>query len=109
MGGDLLNGDVPARWEFTTLGEVTWRGPIKFNRPASSSPQLLPLPARSVRDPDPIDRSATAFLANLRAGEAVIIGVDFPIPLTVQIARPGSPPSSDGPDYQKAWSLEEDQ
>jgi type I restriction enzyme S subunit len=26
MGGDLLNGDVPARWEFTTLGEVCRRG-----------------------------------------------------------------------------------
>lgn len=51
-----------------------------------------------------IDRAATAFLANLRQGEAAIVGVDFPIPLTVQIARPQNPPASDGPDYQKAWT-----
>jgi uncharacterized protein len=50
-----------------------------------------------------IDRSASAFLSSLRAGEAAIIGVDFPIPLTVQIARPTTPPASDGPDYQSAW------
>lgn len=50
-----------------------------------------------------IDRSASAFLASLRSGEAAIIGVDFPIPLTVQIHRPTTPPASDGPDYQSAW------
>jgi hypothetical protein len=50
-----------------------------------------------------IDRSASAFLASLRSGEAAIIGVDFPIPLTVQIHRPSNPPASDGPDYQSAW------
>ena len=50
-----------------------------------------------------IDRAASAFLANLRAGEAAIIGVDFPIPLTVQLLPPTAPPASDGPDYQKAW------
>jgi hypothetical protein len=51
-----------------------------------------------------VDRSATAFLANLRQGEAAIVGVDFPIPLTVQIGRPKVPPMSDGPNYQKAWA-----
>lgn len=50
-----------------------------------------------------IDRAASAFLANLRAGEAAIIGVDFPIPLTVQIAEPEIRPMSDGPNYQAAW------
>jgi uncharacterized protein len=50
-----------------------------------------------------VDRSATAFLANLRQGEAAIVGVDFPIPLTVQIGRPKVPPRSDGPNYQQAW------
>lgn len=50
-----------------------------------------------------IDRSASGFLASLRSGEAAIIGVDFPIPLTVQIHRPTTPPASDGPDYQSAW------
>jgi uncharacterized protein len=50
-----------------------------------------------------IDKSASAFLSSLRSGEAAIIGVDFPIPLTVQIHRPSTPPASDGPDYQSAW------
>ncbi|MBL7687469.1 MAG: ATP-binding protein [Bdellovibrionaceae bacterium] len=50
-----------------------------------------------------IDRSATAFLANLRQGEAVVVGADFPIPMTVQISAPTQKPFSDGPDYQVAW------
>jgi hypothetical protein len=50
-----------------------------------------------------IDRAASAFLPNLRPGEAAIIGNDFPIPLTVQIAEPNTPPKSTGPNYQKAW------
>jgi hypothetical protein len=53
-----------------------------------------------------VDRTVTAFLANLRQGEAAIIGVDFPIPLTIQIQRPTTPPASDGPNYQKAWRSE---
>ena len=50
-----------------------------------------------------IDRSASAFLPNLKPGEASIIGVDFPIPLTIQIRRPTNEPKSDGPQYQSAW------
>ena len=52
-----------------------------------------------------IDRTASAFLPNLKPGEAAIIGVDFPIPMTVQIEPPASPPRSDGPDYQSAWAV----
>lgn len=52
-----------------------------------------------------IDRAASAFLPNLRPGEAAIIGTDFPIPLTVQFHPPSSRPLSDGPDYQTAWRL----
>jgi len=51
-----------------------------------------------------IDRSASAFLPNLRPGEAAIIGADFPIPLTIQIKKPINKPKSDGPDFQKYWS-----
>ena len=50
-----------------------------------------------------IDRSASAFLPNLRPGEAAVIGTDFPIPLTLQVAKPGTKPRSGGPDYQKHW------
>lgn len=51
-----------------------------------------------------IDRAASAFLPNLRPGQAVIIGTDFPIPLTIQIEEPSTRPISDGPGYQKHWS-----
>jgi uncharacterized protein len=52
-----------------------------------------------------IDRAASAYLPNLRPGEAAIIGTDFPIPLTVQIGKPTNRPKSDGPDYQKHWAV----
>lgn len=50
-----------------------------------------------------IDRAASAFLPNLRPGEAVVIGADFPIPLTIQIREPDTKPKSDGPNYQGHW------
>jgi DNA helicase HerA-like ATPase len=52
-----------------------------------------------------IDRSAAAFVPNLAPGEAVIIGVDFPFPITVTIHEPAQKPDSRGPDYQKAWAV----
>ncbi|MBJ6750978.1 ATP-binding protein [Geomonas anaerohicana] len=51
-----------------------------------------------------IDRSASAFLPNLKPGEAAIIGVDFPIPLTIQIEKPTTRPKSDGANFQKYWA-----
>lgn len=51
-----------------------------------------------------IDRAASAFLPNLRPGEAAIIGADFPIPLTIQIHEPSTKPISDGPKYQEYWA-----
>ena len=48
-----------------------------------------------------IDRSAAAFLPTLSPGQAAIIGVDFPMPLTIQIDPPQHKPDSRGPDYQK--------
>lgn len=51
-----------------------------------------------------IDRAASAFLPNLRPGEAAIIGTDFPIPLTIQIHQPSTKPRSDGPKYQEHWA-----
>ncbi|MDI6816960.1 MAG: ATP-binding protein, partial [Actinomycetota bacterium] len=50
-----------------------------------------------------IDRSASAFLPNLRPGEAAIIGADFPIPLTIQVREPVMKPKSDGPNFQEHW------
>ncbi|MBD3280573.1 DUF853 family protein [Candidatus Dojkabacteria bacterium] len=50
-----------------------------------------------------IDRSASSFLPNLKPGEAAIIGMDFPIPLTIRITPPETEPLSEGPNYQKNW------
>ncbi|MCO1623284.1 ATP-binding protein [Pseudomonas putida] len=50
-----------------------------------------------------IDRSAAAFLPNLKQGEVAMVGVDFPIPVTIQIAKPTQPPKSDGPSFQSTW------
>jgi len=55
-----------------------------------------------------IDREASAFLPNLRPGEAAIIGTDFPIPLTIQIHEPVIKPKSHGPDFQRYWAREPD-
>ena len=53
-----------------------------------------------------IDRAAASFLPNLRPGEAALIGNDFPIPLTIQIATPNTKPHSSGPDFQTVWKNE---
>ena len=50
-----------------------------------------------------LDHSATKLLPGLVPGEAILMGVDFPVPVSVKIHRPISPPASDGPDYS-AWS-----
>ncbi|MCQ9392578.1 ATP-binding protein [Pseudomonas viridiflava] len=50
-----------------------------------------------------LDRSAAAFLPNLKQGEVALVGVDFPIPVTIQIGRPTQPPKSDGPSFQGLW------
>lgn len=52
-----------------------------------------------------IDRSASAFLPNLRPGEAVVIGIDSPIPLTMQVDQPLDKPESMGPSFQDKWSV----
>lgn len=54
-----------------------------------------------------IDRSTSTFLPNLKPGEAAIIGVDFPIPLTIQINIPTVKPLSDGPNFQDYWSIKD--
>jgi DNA helicase HerA-like ATPase len=54
-----------------------------------------------------IDKNSAKFLPTLSPGEAAIIGVDFPIPVTVQIIPPLVKPDSSGPDYQTSWLREE--
>ncbi len=54
-----------------------------------------------------IDRSAAAFLPTLGPGQAVIIGVDFAVPLSIQVSPPDQKPDSQGPNYQKCWGMSE--
>ena len=50
-----------------------------------------------------IDRASVAFLPTLAPGQAAIVGVDFPFPLTVSFDKPNRRPDSSGPDYQTHW------
>lgn len=50
-----------------------------------------------------IDRAAVAFLPTLAPGQAAIVGVDFPFPLTVTMHLPSRLPDSRGPNYQANW------
>lgn len=52
-----------------------------------------------------LDHSATRLLPGLVPGEALLMGVDFPVPVSVRINRPASPPNSDGPRYGN-WGLQ---
>jgi uncharacterized protein len=50
-----------------------------------------------------LDAAAAKFLPSLGPGEAAIIGVDFPIPLTIQIEQPAEKmrPTSAGPQFSR--------
>lgn len=50
-----------------------------------------------------LDRAEAEFLPNLVPGQALLLGVDFPSPLTIQISPPATPPDSRGPNFQKHW------
>jgi uncharacterized protein len=50
-------------------------------------------------------KSMMSRLSTLAPGEAVIVGVDFAVPVTVQVARPARPPDSRGPDFEVAWAV----
>ena len=50
-----------------------------------------------------IDQSATKLLPGLVPGEAILMGVEFPVPVSIRVQKPIAPPASDGPDYD-AWA-----
>ncbi|MCB0325492.1 MAG: ATP-binding protein [Bdellovibrionales bacterium] len=50
-----------------------------------------------------IDKSTLESLPTLAPGEAVIIGVDFPVPLLLRVNAPKARPDSAGADYQRFW------
>jgi hypothetical protein len=47
-----------------------------------------------------LDHSATRLLPGLVPGEAILMGVDFPVPVSVRMTKPLAPPASDGPRYE---------
>jgi hypothetical protein len=55
-----------------------------------------------------IDRSAAAFLPALAPGQALLLGVEYPIPLVIRITPPTEKPDSKGPDYQRHWRRRSD-
>lgn len=52
-----------------------------------------------------IDGSAARLLPGLTPGEAVLMGVDFPVPISVRISPPVHRPESEGPRYVN-WRVE---
>jgi hypothetical protein len=50
-----------------------------------------------------LDRSAAEFLPTLSPGEALLLGVAYPIPLIIAVTPPSAPPDSRGPNYQAHW------
>ncbi|CAJ3269232.1 Type IV secretory pathway, VirB4 components [Burkholderia pseudomallei] len=55
-----------------------------------------------------LDGSAAAFLPTLGQGEAILVGVDFPMPTPVRILPPVHRPESKGPDYEKYWGHQQE-
>jgi hypothetical protein len=50
-----------------------------------------------------MDLNALRFLPGLRQGQAIVMGVDLPLPMTVAITPPKSAPRSAGPNYSTDW------
>ena len=55
-----------------------------------------------------LDRAATRLLPGLTPGEAIFVGVDFPVPVSVQLAPPIRKPESEGPNYRAGWKADGD-
>ncbi len=51
-----------------------------------------------------IDTASINAIPTLTPGQAIIMGVDFPMPLEVRVEPPVYKPFSSGADYQKFWS-----
>lgn len=50
-----------------------------------------------------MDASAAAFLPTLGQGEAILVGVESPMPLPIQVIRPKAEPESKNPQYKEHW------
>lgn len=56
---------------------------------------------RGVRD---VERSVTSVLPTLGPGHAILLGVDFPVPIPIRILSPTYEPDSRGPEYGAHWA-----
>ena len=54
-----------------------------------------------------IDRGSVDLLPTLTPGEALLVGVDFPVPMLVRVSPPENRPESRGPDFQRCWQISE--
>ncbi|MEX6124121.1 ATP-binding protein [Providencia hangzhouensis] len=50
-----------------------------------------------------IDQRSASFLPVLGQGEALLLGVDFPFPMTVKMKRPINAPTSKSASFSKSW------
>lgn len=50
------------------------------------------------------DSYSSGAIPTLASGEAVLLGVDFPLPLFIRVWPPNNKPDSRGPDYQRFWA-----
>ena len=50
-----------------------------------------------------IDNASVQSIPSLTPGQGIIMGVDFPMPLHVQVKAPDKKPHSRGPDFQSFW------
>ncbi len=51
-----------------------------------------------------LDKAAAKFLPTLTPGEALIVGVGFPMPLAIQMLPPKDKPESEGAQFQQLWT-----
>lgn len=56
-----------------------------------------------------IDDSTIGSLPSLAPGQAVLLGIDFPIPMKVRVIPPNRKPVSRGSDFQSHWSRKMDE
>lgn len=56
-----------------------------------------------------IDHRSASFLPILGQGEALLLGVDFPFPMTVKIKKPNNEPYSNSANFSKSWGTKKEE
>jgi hypothetical protein len=52
-----------------------------------------------------LDKATASAIPSLGSGEAVLLGVDFSVPLQIKVTPPVAKPNSYGPNYQEGWNM----